>query len=149
MNKEEREIIDKISEAGKIYTDVSEKLKDYKKQLSELRGPNKKEFECYVGKYVKYEGICMKVLNVRVNNDPLIDFCFVTFSGCGIVVTEENPFREKCVEISDNVSFAVHPDRYDEDCHLVYNLDHKIIEITEDEYRHLLTETFNKIGNYE
>lgn len=25
MNKEEREIIDKISEAGKVYTDVSEK----------------------------------------------------------------------------------------------------------------------------
>lgn len=70
----------------------------------------------------------MKVLNVRVNNEPLIQFCFVTFSGCGVVVTEENPFRENCVEISDNISFTVHPDRYD------YNKYEFLDEIEEKSY---------------
>ena len=146
MYKEEHEIEERLIRLREINDENEEKLEVLRKQLNELRGLYKNEVEHYIGKYIRYCGICMKVSDVCVINTS-IDLCSVIFYGCGMIETEGNEISEGSVKISNHIEFAVSPERYDEDSHVVYNLENRVKEITKDEYMCSLMQTFNRIRN--
>ena len=64
--KEEREIKERFMRLSEMNDENEEKLEVLRKQLNELRGLYKKGVEHYIGKHVRYGGICMKVDDVCV-----------------------------------------------------------------------------------
>ena len=146
--KEEREIKERLMRLIEMNDENEEKLEVLRKQLNELRGLYKKELEHYIGKYIRYGGICMKVGDVCVINTS-IDLCSVIFYGCGMIEPEGNELSEGCVKISNHIEFTVSPERSGENSQVVYNLENRVKEITKDEYMCSLIQIFNRIRNNE